>query len=116
LTRHLLYWLEALGLLGWISESIGMVDDLLGLLDVRCCFAIVSYKYTNLVTYRKMEATRSRRFFPIPSGSSEVTALSSTDGLFRSIRLSCLRQRRASSEGHSEINFPSGLLYRQKLS
>jgi hypothetical protein len=38
LTRHLLYWLEALGLLGWISESIGMVDELLGLLDVRCCF------------------------------------------------------------------------------
>jgi hypothetical protein len=36
--RHLLHWLEALGLLGWISESISMVDDLLGLLDVRCCF------------------------------------------------------------------------------
>ena len=34
LTRHLLYWLESLGLLGRISESIGMVDDLLGLLDV----------------------------------------------------------------------------------
>lgn len=34
LTRHLLHWLEALGLLGWISESIGMVDDLLSLLDV----------------------------------------------------------------------------------
>jgi hypothetical protein len=38
LNRHLLHWLEALGLLGWISESISMVDDLLGLLDVRCCF------------------------------------------------------------------------------
>jgi hypothetical protein len=36
--RHLLHWLEALGLLGWISESISMVDDLLGVLDVRCCF------------------------------------------------------------------------------
>ncbi|KAK4249360.1 hypothetical protein C7999DRAFT_39481 [Corynascus novoguineensis] len=34
LTRHLLHWLEALGLLGRISESIGMVDDLLVLLDV----------------------------------------------------------------------------------
>ncbi|KAK4148427.1 putative WD domain protein, partial [Chaetomidium leptoderma] len=34
LTRHLLHCLEALGLLGWVSESIGMVDDLLGLLDV----------------------------------------------------------------------------------
>ncbi|KAK4033059.1 vegetative incompatibility protein HET-E-1 [Parachaetomium inaequale] len=33
LKRHLLHWLEALGLLGWISESISMVDDLLGLLD-----------------------------------------------------------------------------------
>jgi len=35
LTCHLLHWLEALGLLGWVSESIGMVNDLLGLLDVR---------------------------------------------------------------------------------
>ncbi len=34
LTGHLLHWLEALGLLERISESIGMVDDLLGLLDV----------------------------------------------------------------------------------
>ncbi|KAK3305060.1 uncharacterized protein B0T15DRAFT_188014 [Chaetomium strumarium] len=33
LACHLLHWLEALGLLGWVSESIGMVDDLLGLLD-----------------------------------------------------------------------------------
>ncbi|KAK3897806.1 hypothetical protein C8A05DRAFT_38616, partial [Staphylotrichum tortipilum] len=33
LQRHLLHWLEVLGLLGWISESIGMVDNLLGLLD-----------------------------------------------------------------------------------
>ena len=38
LTRHLLHWLEALGLLGRVSESIGMVDDLLGLLDV-CAFS-----------------------------------------------------------------------------
>ncbi len=38
LKRHLLHWLEALGLLGWVSESIGMVDDLLGLLDVSCRF------------------------------------------------------------------------------
>lgn len=34
LTHHLLHWLEALGLLGRVSESIGMVDDLLGLLDL----------------------------------------------------------------------------------
>ncbi|RYP20635.1 hypothetical protein DL765_002706 [Monosporascus sp. GIB2] len=32
LVRHLLHWLEALSLLGRISGSIGMVDDLLGLL------------------------------------------------------------------------------------
>ena len=38
LTSHLLHWLEVLCLLGWISESISMVEDLLGLLDVRCCF------------------------------------------------------------------------------
>jgi hypothetical protein len=38
LKRHLLHWLEVLGLLGWISESIGMVDNLLSLLDVCCCF------------------------------------------------------------------------------
>jgi hypothetical protein len=35
LTRHLLHWLEALGLLGRISESISMVDDLISLLGVR---------------------------------------------------------------------------------
>ncbi len=35
LTNHLLHWLEALGLLERISESIGMVDDLLASLDVR---------------------------------------------------------------------------------
>ncbi|KAL2197927.1 hypothetical protein P885DRAFT_68124 [Corynascus similis CBS 632.67] len=35
LTRHLLHWLEALGLLGRISESIGMVDDLIVLLDAK---------------------------------------------------------------------------------
>ena len=39
LTYHLLHWLEALGILGWISESISMVNNLLGLLDVRS-FAI----------------------------------------------------------------------------
>ncbi|KAF2266974.1 hypothetical protein CC78DRAFT_552099 [Lojkania enalia] len=33
LRSHLLYWLETLGLLGWVSESISMVNDLLGLLD-----------------------------------------------------------------------------------
>lgn len=33
LTIYLLYWFEALSLLGRISESIGMVDDLLALLD-----------------------------------------------------------------------------------
>ncbi|RYP64075.1 hypothetical protein DL771_008934 [Monosporascus sp. 5C6A] len=33
LKDHLLHWLEALGLLGRILESIGMVDDLLALLD-----------------------------------------------------------------------------------
>ena len=38
LTCHLLHWLEALGLLGRVSESIGMVDGLLGLLDV-CAFS-----------------------------------------------------------------------------
>ncbi|KAL8329143.1 hypothetical protein RB597_004737 [Gaeumannomyces tritici] len=33
LTDHLLHWLEALGIIGRIRESIGMVDELLGLLD-----------------------------------------------------------------------------------
>jgi len=37
LTNHLLHWLEALSFLGRISESIGMVDDLIVLLDV--CYA-----------------------------------------------------------------------------
>jgi len=41
LTQHLLHWLEALGILGRISESIIMINDLLGLLDV-CCY---SYYY-----------------------------------------------------------------------
>jgi hypothetical protein len=35
LTRHLLHWLEALSLLGRVSESIVMVNDLLNLLNVR---------------------------------------------------------------------------------
>ncbi|KAH7327561.1 vegetative incompatibility protein HET-E-1 [Rhexocercosporidium sp. MPI-PUGE-AT-0058] len=34
LTQHLLHWLEALAVLGRISESISMIDDLLSLLDV----------------------------------------------------------------------------------
>lgn len=38
LTRHLLHWLEALGLLGWVLESIGMVNDLLDMLDVCALF------------------------------------------------------------------------------
>ncbi|KAL8296176.1 hypothetical protein RB600_001591 [Gaeumannomyces tritici] len=33
LTDHLLHWLEALGIIGRIRESIGMVNELLGLLD-----------------------------------------------------------------------------------
>ncbi|KAF2466054.1 uncharacterized protein BDR25DRAFT_269130 [Lindgomyces ingoldianus] len=33
LTHHLLHWLEAMSLLGWVLESISMVNDLLGLLD-----------------------------------------------------------------------------------
>jgi NACHT domain len=44
LTRHLLHWLEALGLLGRISESIGMVDDLLGLLDVCSLLLLLFYR------------------------------------------------------------------------
>ncbi|KAL8296250.1 hypothetical protein RB600_001638 [Gaeumannomyces tritici] len=32
LTKHLLHWLEALGVIGRIRENIGMVDELLGLL------------------------------------------------------------------------------------
>ena len=37
LTRHLLHWLEVLGVMGCVSEGIGMVDDLLALLNV-CYF------------------------------------------------------------------------------
>ncbi|KAM0464261.1 hypothetical protein ACHAPV_002813 [Trichoderma viride] len=35
LSSHLLHWLEALGLIGRISECIGMINDLLSLVDVR---------------------------------------------------------------------------------
>lgn len=35
LSKHLLHWLEALGIIGRIRESINMVDELLDLLDVR---------------------------------------------------------------------------------
>jgi len=41
LTSHLLYWLEALGLLGQIAASISMSEDLLALLDVCCTFAFI---------------------------------------------------------------------------
>ena len=34
LTRHLLQWLEALSIIGRISESVGMISDLLGYLSV----------------------------------------------------------------------------------
>lgn len=48
LMRHLLHWLEVLGLLGRVWESIGMVNDLLGLLHV-CAFPVrLSH---NILTY-----------------------------------------------------------------
>ncbi|KAK3379285.1 vegetative incompatibility protein HET-E-1 [Lasiosphaeria ovina] len=40
LTDHLLHWLEALGVIGQIRESIGMVDDLLGLLHPKDSTAV----------------------------------------------------------------------------
>lgn len=42
LTSHLLYWLESLGLLGRITESIGMTDDLLTLIGVCCVLDLLS--------------------------------------------------------------------------
>lgn len=42
LSHYLLYWLEVLGLIGRISDSISMVDDLLGLLDV-CSFTTLRF-------------------------------------------------------------------------
>lgn len=35
LIDHLLHWIEALSLVGHISESVGMLDSLLGMIDVR---------------------------------------------------------------------------------
>ena len=37
LTRHLLHWLEVMSLLGRLFDTIGLVDDLLGLVDVCIC-------------------------------------------------------------------------------
>ena len=48
LTRHLLHWLEALGILGWIAESIEMVGSLLALLDVCCWFRYALIQSANL--------------------------------------------------------------------
>lgn len=42
LKRHLLHWLEALGLLGQILESISMVHMMIGLLDV-CSFTLFPF-------------------------------------------------------------------------
>jgi hypothetical protein len=42
LTSHFLYWLEALGLLGQIADSISMTEDLLALLDVCCALHLLS--------------------------------------------------------------------------
>jgi hypothetical protein len=44
LTSHLLHWLEALSLLGRVSESVGMVDDLLAL-SVCCTLAYYPKTY-----------------------------------------------------------------------
>ncbi|KAL8403218.1 hypothetical protein RB594_008469 [Gaeumannomyces avenae] len=40
LTKHLLHWLEALGVIGRIRESIGMVDELLGLVHPEDSIAV----------------------------------------------------------------------------
>jgi len=45
LTRHLLYWLEALGIIGRIRESVGMLDDLLGLLNPVRALCSPRYRY-----------------------------------------------------------------------
>lgn len=50
LTRHLLHWLEVLGLLGRISESISMIGDLLRLLNV-ISFAILTIRLCDKLTY-----------------------------------------------------------------
>ena len=48
LARYLMCWLEALGIIGRIRESIGMVDDLLRLLHVGALFSCQYQRYTNL--------------------------------------------------------------------
>lgn len=47
LKSHLLHWLEVLGLLGRISEGVGMVDDLLAL---SVCFALTYYPRNVLIS------------------------------------------------------------------
>jgi hypothetical protein len=65
LTRHLLHWLEALGILGHVLESIGMVNDLLSLLGVSVsCSFIVSY--INLLSSSQKGVVKSHCFFATP--------------------------------------------------
>jgi hypothetical protein len=35
LATHFLHWIEALSLIGHVSESVAMIEDLLSLLEVR---------------------------------------------------------------------------------
>ena len=66
LTRHLLHWLEALGLLGRVSESISMVNDLLGLLDVCAFYCWSVSSYINLLSFSWKRVVKSQRFFATP--------------------------------------------------
>lgn len=67
LTTNFLYWLEALALLGWISESISIVDDLLSLLDVcsSATFAILLLNILTYILYSQKKVAISRHFFMI---------------------------------------------------
>ncbi|KAL8353865.1 hypothetical protein RB601_003618 [Gaeumannomyces tritici] len=68
LTDHLLHWLEALGVIGRIRESIGMIDELLGLLHVSA-FAPLSpvSEHANFAQSQKT-AQQYRRFFVMYGG------------------------------------------------
>lgn len=51
LTQNLLYWLEALGLLGCISDSVEMINDLLTLADVCSNCSVATLVYLELTWY-----------------------------------------------------------------
>jgi hypothetical protein len=111
LTRYLLHWLEALSIAGRILDSVGMVSDLLGCLDVSFSSNFIPIAL-NKGIQRQTTVARYRRFCMTHSAWSLAIDRSLINGRYKFIHQQWfLHPRRVSSGTHLATMSLVGYLY-----